>query len=82
MKIKEFQYTKKNGDKTEPKVMVLHEDNTYLQGIDFKKLTNDEIQTVKGMQQNYEDNIKPFVNKAYRRYFKDKMEGVIDGPKT
>jgi len=81
MKIKDFNYVKKNGDETKPKVLILHEDNTYMQGIDFKKLTDNEIQTVTEIQQNYEDTIKPFINKAYRRYFKDKInrEGAADG---
>ncbi len=73
MKIFEFNYEKKNGDKSERKVMSLHAADKWVDGIDVAKLTEEEEKELKTIQLDYEKKLKPFVTKAFRRFLKEGM---------
>lgn len=73
MKIFEFDYKKKNGEKSHRRVMSLHASDGWVDGIDFTKLTEDEKQQIHEIQVEYEKKMKPFMNKAFRRFLKEGM---------
>jgi hypothetical protein len=75
MKIKEFNYKKKNGEQRKAEVVVLVDSENYLEGIDFTKLTQDERSEVVRIQAEYEEKIKPFISKAFRKFLK---EGILN----
>lgn len=74
MKIFDFNYTKKNGDKSKRRIMVLHSLDNYIDGIDLTKLTEEEVYTLKEIQLKYEAALKPFITKGFRRFLKEGME--------
>ena len=74
MKIFDFNYTKKDGSKSERRVMSLHSADSWVDGIDLTKLTEDEIYSLKEVQLEYEAAMKPFMKKAFRRFLKEGME--------
>ena len=74
MKIKHFNYTKKDGEKTERKALVLVEKSDYYDTIDFGHLDESEIDQVKQIQKEYEDKLTPFMKKAFRRFSKSGMD--------
>lgn len=74
MKIRDFKYRKKSGEEGEYSVMVLNETETHLAGIDFNKLSEDEVAKVKSIQEEYEDKLKPYM-KAYRSFIKESFLG-------
>lgn len=74
MKLKAFHYHKANGEETDPHVLVLNENDNYLEGIDTTKLDPKEHALLLGVQRQYEKRMKPFVTKAYRRYKKDNIK--------
>lgn len=74
MKNKKFKYTKKDGNVDVYDVMILADSPDYLAGIDLKKLSNEEIQEVIKIQEEYEQKLKPYM-KAYRSFIKENIEG-------
>lgn len=68
MKIREFTYKKPNGDASKRKVLVLQENTAYVEGIDLTHLTPDEEKLVLEAAEMFTEKIKPYVNKAYRRF--------------
>ena len=74
MKIKHFNYTKKDGEKTERKAMILVEKDGYYDTIDFGHLEESEIDQVKQIQKEYEDKLVPYIKKAFRRFSKSGMD--------
>ena len=75
MKISHFRYKKKKtGEIKEYNVLVLNETGTHLAGIDYSKLTKDEIQEVTKIQMEYEKVLHPFVKRAYRNFIKENIE--------
>jgi len=76
MKIKNFRYEKPNGE-TEPQVLVFHETESLVEGIDITKFEPKEVIALFDIQRSYEKQIKPFIDKGYRRYRKDKIKEVL-----
>jgi len=77
MKIEEFNYTKKTGEQGHRKIMVLNNHKEYVDVLDLDKLTEQEIVTVLEIQEQYEYKLKPFVEKAFRRFNKSNMTNVF-----
>jgi hypothetical protein len=75
MKVKEFNYIKKDGKKNNYKIMILNEDVKHINGIDFNKLKIEEIKMIESIQNEYEQKLKPYM-KAYRSFIK---ENIING---
>lgn len=73
MKIVEFEYEKKDGTKSNKEVLILNKSEKYTDGIDMTYLNEDEKSNLIKLQENYETEIKKF-NKAYRKYFNEKMK--------
>lgn len=75
MKVSRFKYKKKKtGEVKEYNMLVLYETETHLAGIDYSKLTKDEITTVTKIQMEYEKVLHPFVKKAYRNFIKENIQ--------
>lgn len=73
MKIFEFDYTKKNGEKSKRRVISLHSSDGWVDAIDLTKLTEEEQKEVIAVQLEYEKRIKPFAEKAFRRFSKSSI---------
>lgn len=73
MKLFKFDYTKKDGSKSEREVMVLHSADSYVDGVDFTHLTEKEKTQVMSIQLQYELEMKPFMKKGFRRFLKEGM---------
>jgi len=73
MKIFEFDYTKKDGEKSKRKVMILHDSDGWIDTIDLTNLSSEEQEDLKKIQLEYEGKIKPFVEKAFRKFNKSGM---------
>lgn len=72
MKIRNFDYTKKNSEETSKReILQLHDTNDWIDGIDFTKLDEEEREIVLGIQTQYEEDMKPFMKKAFRRFLKE-----------
>ena len=75
MKINHFKYKKKKtGEIKEYDLLVLNETDTHKGGIDYSKLTEDEVKEVTKLQMEYEKALHPFVKKAYRSFIKENIE--------
>jgi hypothetical protein len=70
MKVKEFNYEKKNGEKTSRQVMIITDHKDYLDAIDLDKLTESEIKDLFSVCEKYEEQMKPFIQKSFRRFSK------------
>lgn len=77
MKIKEFNYIKKNGEKSHRKVMIINNHTEYIDVIDLDKLESEEIKLVIEAQQEYETKLEPFMKKSFRRFNKSGMTDII-----
>ena len=73
MKIFDFEYTKKGGEKSARKVLSLHSSDGWVDGVDLTKLNEEEIADLKLIQLEYEKKMKPFMDKAFRRFLKEGM---------
>lgn len=73
MKNKKFNYKKKNGEVNNYDVMIIADSPDYLAGIDFTKLTNEEVEEVSKIQEEYEAKLKPYM-KAYRSFIKENIQ--------
>lgn len=76
MKIKKFNY-KKSEEVEEKKVFSFNESEKYLEGIDINRLDENELKQFITIQNEYEEKIKPFVKKAFRKYLKEKIQDDI-----
>ena len=77
MKISQFEYTKKkDGQIGRYTVLVMRDDQEYVEGIEFDKLSHDEQQEVAKIQAEYEKQLYPFVKKAYRKFLKENIQDV------
>jgi len=75
MKILKFDYTK-GEEKTDREVILLNNTKTYIDSIDLGHLTKDEQQEVKAIYKAYEEKLSPYLEKALRRFSKEKMENL------
>lgn len=73
MKIKKFNY---NDSLRE--LLVLNEDEKYIQGIDLSKLSQDEKKELEKIIEFYEKKMKPFKEKAYRKFILEKIEELLE----
>lgn len=81
--LKNFSYVK-NGEVTERSIYIIFEDSNFIEGFDFNKLTEEEIDSVKEVfkdrelleqhskkDSNSKDSpLKGILNKSYRRFKK------------
>lgn len=73
MKIRDFTYKKKNGEINDYSVMILNETETHFGGVDFNKLSEEEVIKVKKIQEEYEEKLSPFM-KGYRSFIKENIQ--------
>ena len=73
MKIELFKYKKEETEEKEYKVLILENNDKYLSGINLEYLNNEEIAEIQKIQLKYEEDLKPFMKKAYRRFIKEKI---------
>lgn len=73
MKIQEFDYTKPNGEESRRKVMTLREFDGYIDAIDFKYLSEEEQVLCIKAQNDYEEAMRPLIEKSHRRFKTDRM---------
>ena len=73
MKFRDFKYQKKNGEVNDYSLMILNETDTHLAGIDFNKLSVEEVEEVKKIQKEYEDKLNPYL-KAFRNFIKENIQ--------
>lgn len=81
--LKNFSYTK-NGEVSERSVYIIFEDDTFIEGFDFKKLTEEEktsvkkifdgrdllVQHSKKKQDSTDSSLKEILGKSYRKFKK------------
>ena len=81
--LKNFSYVK-NGEISERSVYIIFEDNTFIEGFDFKKLTEEEktsvkeifggrdllVQHSKKKSDSTDSSLKEILGKSYRRFKK------------
>lgn len=81
--LKNFSYTK-NGEISERSVYIIFEDDTFIEGFDFKKLTEEEktsvkeifdgrdllVQHSKKKSDSTDSSLKEILGKSYRRFKK------------
>jgi two-component SAPR family response regulator len=73
MKTVKFEYRKTSGEVSNRHVMILHEDKNLVEGIDFRYLDEKEYQQAVEAQMQYEEKMKPLLDKAFRRFSKSNM---------
>jgi hypothetical protein len=73
MKTKDFTYLKAMGEKKNYSLMVLNETDKHLNGVAMNYLSDEERAALTGIQEQYEEDLKPFMNKAYRQFLKEKI---------
>jgi hypothetical protein len=73
MKTKDFTYLKAMGEKKSYSLMVLNETDKHLNGVAMNYLSDEERAALTGIQEKYEEDLKPFMNKAYRQFLKEKI---------
>lgn len=73
MKIKEFNYKKKNGEVNDYSLLILNETNTHISGIDLNKLKEDEVLELKKIQEEYENKLAAYM-KSYRSFIKESIQ--------
>lgn len=81
MTIFSFTYTKDDGEVTDRKVLRLHKNKDYLEGIDLGHLSDEEVGELKAIYKAYEEKLAPFMKKGFRRFSlskMDKLEGTGD----
>jgi len=71
-----FDYEKKNGEKTTRNVMLLSERKSYIDVIDFSHLNENEAKEIASIQKEYEDKLKPYTKKAFRRFSTEGMKNL------
>lgn len=77
MRTKSFEYQKNEKEKSVRDIMVLNSNKSYIDGIDFQYLNEEEIEKVKEVQLNYERAIKEFTKKAFRRFSTVKIVEIL-----
>lgn len=82
---KKFAYKKKNGEKKNVDLVVLNEDDKYLQGIDLEKLDEEEKEKVRSLVSEYEMNCTNLVRVMALDYLENletaKKEVVLEDGK-
>lgn len=73
MKIFEFDYVKKYGEESKRKAMLISASDDWVEVIDFTKLSPEEQSKIQEIQLEYENNMQPFIKKAFRRFNRSNM---------
>jgi hypothetical protein len=68
MKIFNFKYAKNGVEPRNVDLLCTKTHPEYFEGIDLTKLTDEERATAKTLTDNYYAALKPFIDKAYRRF--------------
>ena len=76
MQIKDFKYTKKNGEEGDYSVFVLNDGKDYLVGIDLNKLTDAEELELTEIVKKFEEDLKPFM-KSFRKFIVENIREDI-----
>jgi hypothetical protein len=76
MQIKDFKYTKKNGEEGDYSVFVLNDGKDYLVGIDLNKLTDAEELELTEIVKKFEEDLKPFM-KSFRKFIVENISEDI-----
>ena len=74
MKVLKFNYHKAEEPVSNREVILLHNTKDYIDAIDLNKLNKEEAKRAFEIQERYEDDMKVFFKKAFRRFSKSKME--------
>lgn len=72
MKERKFKYKKKDGSINDYNLLVLNENTTHFSGIDYNKLSEQEVLDLVKLQRKYEEELKPFL-KGFRQFIKDNV---------
>jgi len=78
MKIKDFQYSRKDGVEKNYKLLILNEDKEYLKGISLSSLSKEEEKALMKIIEDYEEKLKPFM-KHYRQFIVENILENKDG---
>lgn len=76
MKIKHFKYKKE--EEKEYKILLLDSNDKYISGINLLYLTEEEQTQVQKIQTDYEALLKPFTQKAYRKFLVENITEEFD----
>jgi len=74
--VKKFKYSKSDVEITTREAIVLHEnpDSSYIDAVDLHHLDEKEKEDFLKIYSEYEEKMKPFIKKAFRRFTKTKIE--------
>lgn len=75
MNLMEFDYDK-NGEVTKRETLLLNKNKDYFDTIDFGHLEDHEIEELVRIYTEYEEQISPFMKKAFRRFSRGKMDNL------
>ncbi len=81
MKIFDFDYTKKEGSTSRRKAIALHASDGWVDAVDLTKLTESEQEEAMSIQLEYERKMKPFMEKAFRRFHKEGIQIIHEETK-
>jgi hypothetical protein len=76
MKVLKGNYIKESGEERKVGIYILNKDNNYVTGIDTTSLTEAELEEFKSIVKEYEDKMKPFIKKAFKKYKTNNFSGV------
>lgn len=76
MKIIEFDYIKKNEEKSHRNGLLLQERDKYIDVLDYGYLEEDEIKEAEAIKKTFEDDMKSFIKKAFRRFSKEGINNL------
>lgn len=73
MRTQQFIYESQDGTKKDKEVYVLNSGTDFLVGIDVNVLTENEKETLTTLVDQFEENLKPFIKRAFRRFTSSKI---------
>jgi hypothetical protein len=81
MKRYSFTYLKESEPSKQYSLAVFNESETYLEGISLKSMNEEEKSQFEAILSEYEEKLKPFVSKYYRRFKKSSIQpnSLING---
>ena len=74
MEIKKFSYPKKDGSFQDRRVLVVQKYKGFFDSIDLEKLSNEEQEILIKHMEYHEMFMKPYIEKAFRRFSKEKIK--------
>ena len=73
MRTRDFVYLKAMGERKNYNVLILSENETHLNGVALNYLSEEELTSLTKLQEKYEEDLKPYINKAFRQFLKNKI---------